>query len=156
GSDQPVLGHATGDMRVVMLYAHALDPSGGSAAASIRAGRVVGVQIVCQDLGTNAEEVFVEPDIANEGLIVVVVVQIAEMMDAERVWTPAECEGRLELPTDGKDGPRALKWQPNRLRRIASRAPNRRFESGDEPRHRIVATNVDRPVVNQKKVGDAG
>ena len=42
------------------------------------------------------------------------------------------------------------------VRRVSSRPPQRQFDACNDPGHRIIATEMDRPVVGQEQVGDTG
>lgn len=71
--------------------------------------------------------------------------------------TAAECERRLELAADGQTRLGEVDRQSDRLRGIPARPPDRRLAAAgpaDHPRHRVVAADVDRPVVGQEQVRD--
>ena len=114
------------------------------------------MQVVNDQLGPDGEQLLVKRDILLEGSEGVVMIEVAQVMAEERMPAAAQGERRLELTADGQDRPRALERQFDRLRRVAARPPQRQFLSVDDPRHRIVAADVDRPIVSQKQIGDAG
>jgi hypothetical protein len=75
------------------------------------------------------------------------------MMAEEAVAPVAQREGRLELPTHRQGGHRQPVRQPQRQRRQSARSPPRDRSAVDHPHHRVIAAQVDRPVVGQEAIG---
>src|SRR5262249_13112752 len=86
----------------------------------------------------------------------VVMIEVADVMTEERIPIPAERESRLELSAERERRVGARDRQADRAGGIASRAPDGQLGPGDDPRDRVVAPQVDRPVVEEEEVGDAG
>ncbi len=83
-------------------------------------------------------------------------VEVAQVMAEERLPAAAQRERPLELAADRQDRPRTGQRQFNRPWGVAARPPQRQLLPIDHAHHRVVAADVDGPVVDQKKIGNAG
>ena len=112
------------------------------------------MQIVDQELRLHVEKTLIMRDRLDVGPEGLVVVEIADVMAEERMTSPAHRERRLQLAAQGERRCAAGDRQGDRSWRIAPRAANRQLDPGDEPRHRVVATEMNRPVVHEEEIGD--
>ena len=111
------------------------------------------MEVVGHGLWLDAEEGSHALDHLAVGDIGLQVRQVADVRAHEGVRPARQTDGALELGAAGQDGPR-LERQPHRERRVAARTPDRQLAPRREAGHRVVAADVDRPVVEQEGVGD--
>ena len=83
-------------------------------------------------------------------------IQFSHVLTQNGLAFAAQCKSGLHLPANSQRGNRAFKRQLNRLRRIAARAADWGFHIAYDPRHRIIAANMNPAVVSEKHVGDIG
>ncbi len=148
-----ILRHATGHVGVMMLDADRWTRP--SVLRAYRGRLIIGMQIVDQELRPQVEKSLIMRDRLGVGAEGLVVIEIADVMAEEGMTSPAHRERRLQLATQGQRRPAALDRQRNRSWRIAPRAANRQLNPGDDPRHRVVASQVNRPVMHEEEIGDA-
>ena len=86
------------------------------------------MQVVDHDLRANGKELLVQGDVFLELLEGVEMIEVAEVVAEEGVAAAAQGKRPLELATDRKNGPRNRKGQPDRLPRVAPRAPQRQLQ----------------------------
>ena len=114
------------------------------------------MQVVGDARRPEREQSLVQGDVRLERAVRLEMIQVAQVMAEDRPAVAAQREGRLELPADRQDRHGQSSGSGDRLRGVPARAADRRFDAADHPRHRIIAAHMDRPVVGQENVGDAG
>ena len=139
------------DVRVVVL-----DADLGQVELERPLGReVLGVQVVGDELGVDAEEPLVERSRGLEGLERLGVLHVADVLADERVAAREQRERVLLLGAGGQDVGVGLEGQRERERRVAAAAAHRLDEAVDHAHDRVVVAREDRAVVEQERVGDA-
>ena len=78
------------------------------------------------------------------------------MMAHESVPPPAQRKGSFQLAAHGQHRLLGRRTASDRPRRVTARTPQRQLGAVHHPRHRIVAADMDRPIVEQKQIGNAG
>jgi hypothetical protein len=99
-----MLCHATGHMSMVVLRRKQAASFPAGALVRKLSRSVIGVQIVDQELRSHGEELLVKADIADEGSVSLIVVQVAHVMAEEGLATAAESECHFELSPTARIG----------------------------------------------------
>ena len=108
------------------------------------------------ELGLETKQAFVMGHRLAVSAFCFVILKVAEMVREECVAFSSQSEGCLQLTTQRQDRHRTWQRELDRRGRVASRPPQRQLAPRDDPCHRIVAAEMNRPVVRQEEVGDAG
>ncbi len=119
-------------------------------------GQVVRVQVVGDDGRGDVEQPAEMLDRRGERAQRLVIGQVAEVRRTHRPPPVREAHRVLLLGATGEHGPGEARLVPDRFRRVTPRAAHRQRAAGPWPHHRVVGAHVDRPVVGEERVGDAG
>ncbi len=146
-----VLGERRGEVRVMVLDADELD-----ALALLRVARreVVGVQVVCDDLGHDLEQLLEVRDAVLQRRQRLVVLDVADVVAAPRAIALRDAERVLLLGA----GAEHVAWrgdrQVERGRHVAARAAHEQRALADDADDGVVGARRDRAVVDEEAVGD--
>ena len=141
-----VLGEAGGGVCVVVLN---LDDREVLLVRPLRR-EVLRMEVAGDQLRANAEHVEVELEIVDECAIRRLGVEVAEVRREERALARGDAEGGLELRAGGYE--RLRRRERQRRGREPARPPDRKAAADDG----VLAAPVDRPVVREECVRDAG
>ncbi len=147
-----VLGHATGDVGVMMLNADG--PEIRLLERELGA-EIAGVQIVGDGRGRDVEEATHALQRLLKKLQSLVIFQVAEVLAGQSEAGARETERVLQLGAAGQDL-RLAAAQPDGPRSVAAGAPQQHGVAGDHADDRIVDPGVNAAIVMGEDVGDAG
>ena len=102
GLFEPVIRHATGDVRLMMLHCQSRRRVGPFAA--IASGRVVGMQVVDKQLRTKLEQPLIVGNGKNERAIGFIVVKVAQVVAQEGVSAAPRANVDLSCPPTASIG----------------------------------------------------
>ncbi len=152
---EPVFRHASRDVGVMVLDPDGLQAFFLPALARITGSQVIGMQVVGQQLGLDAEELLDMGDPVPKGLQGLVIFQVADVMAEEGVVLTGEAKGVFQLPASRQDGG-GLPGQVHRVGGIAARAPQGNelglAAAGEGTHHGVVTAGVDVAVVHQESI----
>ncbi len=151
-SGEMILGHAAGDVGVVMLDS---DEVGVVLRAGPLRGEIAGVEIVGDGGGVDFEDLLEVVDGLLEEVVGGEVFEVADVLAQEGVGASGEADGVLELASDGedrRDGFAELDGGGNE----ASRATNELRAGGEVLNDRVVAAEEDVAIVEEEEVGNGG
>ena len=151
---QAVLGHATGQVGVMMLHRNQPDSLVTGPTNRVSRRGVVGMKIVGDSSRLDVECLLVQADVSLEGAECLVMVEVAHVVAEDRMVTAAQPEHPLQLTSDRENGDRAVRGQSDRLRCVATGTADRHLLACGDSSHRVVAADVDWPVVYQQHVRD--
>ena len=149
-----VVGHAGGQMRVVVLDADQGQALPLRPLSGVVGGEIVRVQIAGQSLRGDIEQALEMGDLPGIVIQRLHVLEIADVLAQKRIGPAGEAEARLLLRAAGEDG-RQLPPGLDRERRVAARAPREILLPAEHPAERVVAAGLDVAVVQEKAVRDA-
>jgi hypothetical protein len=113
------------------------------------------MEIVNEALRADVEKLLEEPEVPEERLLGLLVIEVPQVVADERPVSPPEGEGRLQMTSHGQGWSGEGIGESEGLRRVAPGPPDRRFRPLDHPGDRVVATDADRTIVDEESVGDA-
>ena len=150
----PVLGKACREVRVVVLHAHqphALERQ------RVLGGQVLGVEVVHHQLGLHGEQPLEVRDALAERAQRLVVLEVADVVADPRAGALGDPEGVLLLGAAGEQAGAGGRNRERQLRgHVAARAAQQLRPSGRHAHDRVVGPRLDRAVVQQEEIGDAG
>ncbi len=147
-----VFGQAGGQVGVVVLHRQ---PRQIATRFGVAGRGVVGMEIVGDQLRGDAEDLLQVVDGSGEGILDLGVLQIADVLAQISAIALGEADGVLQLGAEGQH----LRLRPGEEdapRHVAPGATQQQRLTGHDPGDRIVAAGVDRAVVTEDGVGDAG
>ncbi len=143
-----VLGHARGDVRMVMLHGDRRQID----VACVLRRQILGVQVVRHDLGNDAvqrakmcDRLFERPPRRE-------VLEVADVVARHDLGPLRDGDRALELRADGEDLHRCRDRQAHRLRCVTAGAAEELHATAGGTRDRVVAPNVNRPVMREESV----
>ena len=148
GAGMSVLGQAGGDVGVVMLDRPRLDIE----IERVLGRQVLGVQVVGDNFRRNAEQPAEVNRRLPESLIGGEVLQVTDVMAAHDEGLLGHRDRVLELGTDGENLARGPTGERQGLRGVAAGPPHHLQTTPSRPHDRIVAADMNPPVVCQNGV----
>ena len=150
GPRDVVLGETRHDVREMVLH------RGDRQAqfARVSAGEVIGMQIGDDRFGRGVKQSFQIAHDAIERFDGLRRLEIAQMLADEHIRSRGDGHGALQMRADGDEARRVL-GQPDRQRRIPTRAAQNHLAPRHDPHDGVVDVAQDGPVVHQERVGDA-
>ena len=152
GAALAVLGEDGRQVGVVVLDGDVLDALAGQ---RVGGRQVVGVQVVGDDLRRHGEELLEVRDALGEGAQRLLVAQVADVVADPGARALGHAERALELGPAGQQ-PGGGERERERRGDVAARAAQHERPAADGAHDRVVGARVDRAVVEQDVVGDAG
>src|SRR5450755_3180764 len=136
---QVVLCHATGDVRMVMLYAHQFH---STLLQRPFGGKVVGVKVVGDNFRPDFENALQVLNRFVEETITLDILQIADVLAQEGVLSFGETDRVLEFAADGQHR-RLLVFQKDRHRNESARTPQLARDTARHAHYGIIAAQQD-------------
>ena len=147
-----VLGQARGEMGVVVLHAHELDPVEFEC---VLGREILGMQVVGHEFRLDREQPLEVGDALLERPQGLVVLKVADVVANPRPRALGHAERVLELGATGKHGTRRAPTGEGYGRRdVSARAPEHHRACQTSAHDRVVGARLDWPVVDEDGIGD--
>jgi hypothetical protein len=148
-----VLGQAGGQVGVVVLHADELQ---ALLLARPRGREVVRVQVVGHDLRRHGQQAPEVLDRLAERAERLQVLQVADVVAGPGAVAARQADRVLELRAAAKRRSRDAGGQRHRGGDVPAGAAQKQRAASGHPDHGVVRARLDRPVVDEEEVGDAG